>query len=84
MIPSVTEKNAPRPFSGVKPPQSAPGGIGKSCMPTHDEIARRAYEIYVDHDRSEGRSEQDWRQAEEELVQKPQASSLKPQAQFRS
>jgi len=32
----------------------------------HDDIARRAYEIYVEKGYVQGQSEQDWQQAEEE------------------
>lgn len=35
--------------------------------PTHDDIAKRAYEIYVSKGCPEGQSEQIWTQAEQEL-----------------
>jgi hypothetical protein len=35
--------------------------------PTHNEIARRAYEIYLKNGRMQGQSELDWLQAEKEL-----------------
>jgi DUF2934 family protein len=35
--------------------------------PTHDQIALRAYEIYVKNGRNEGHRNQDWEQAEHEL-----------------
>ena len=38
-----------------------------SLMPTHDEIAKRAYEIYIKKGRRQGQSERDWQQAENEL-----------------
>jgi hypothetical protein len=37
------------------------------AAPTHDEIAGRAYEIYVENGRQEGQCEQNWHQAEYEL-----------------
>ena len=37
------------------------------ATPSHEDIARRAYEIHVAHGRRQGQSEQDWLQAEEEL-----------------
>lgn len=45
-------------------PQPAP-----TCAATasHDAIARRAYDIYVETGRAEGRCERNWRQAEEEI-----------------
>ena len=33
---------------------------------THDDIARRAYEIYVEKGCLQGQSEQNWQQAEQE------------------
>ncbi len=34
---------------------------------THDDIAQRAYTLYLEKGRREGQSEQDWLQAEQEL-----------------
>ncbi len=42
-------------------------GHGVITVPTHEEIARRAYEIYLRNGRREGQSEQNWYQAEHEL-----------------
>jgi len=39
-----------------------------SRMPTHDEIAKRAYEIYERNNRQDGRGDQNWLQAEQELT----------------
>lgn len=36
----------------------------KTVEPIHDDIARRAYEIYVEKGYPQGQSEQIWRQAE--------------------
>jgi hypothetical protein len=36
-------------------------------LPTHDEIARRAFEIFEDSGRQPGRCQRNWRQAEDEL-----------------
>ena len=36
-------------------------------MYTHEDIARRAYEIYVEKGCQQGQSEQNWLQAEQEL-----------------
>ena len=38
-----------------------------TAAPTHKEIARRAYEIYIENGRRQGQSEQYWLQAEHEL-----------------
>lgn len=37
--------------------------------PSYAEIAARAYELYVQHGRREGRAHEDWLQAESELLQ---------------
>ena len=37
-------------------------------QPTHDEIRIRAYEIYLDRGGDHGLDEQDWLQAESELI----------------
>ena len=38
-----------------------------AAMLTHEDIARHAYEIYVEKGCQQGQSEQDWLQAEQEL-----------------
>jgi hypothetical protein len=44
-------------------------GISKSYSPpTHDEIARRAYQIFVERGRPEGRDMEHWLEAEAQLV----------------
>ena len=42
-------------------------GLAATAMPTHNDIARRAYEIYVERACRQGQSEQNWLQAEQEL-----------------
>ena len=42
-------------------------GMVSTTMPTHKDIAKRAYEIYVKNGCKEGQSEQNWLQAEQEL-----------------
>ena len=49
---------------GHKASHPGPAAI---AMPTHKDIAKRAYEIYVEKDCHEGQSEQNWLQAEQEL-----------------
>jgi hypothetical protein len=41
--------------------------VSAAAAPTHKEIARRAYEIYIENGRRQGQSEQYWLQAEHEL-----------------
>ena len=45
---------------------SHPGPVA-TAMPTHKDIAKRAYEIYVEKGCQQDQSEQDWLQAEQEL-----------------
>lgn len=42
-------------------------GPAATAMPTHKDIAKRAYEIYVEKACRQGQGEQDWLQAEREL-----------------
>jgi hypothetical protein len=40
--------------------------------PTHEAIARRAYDIYVKTGRKQGQCKQNWQQAEQSLLEQPQ------------
>ena len=83
----ATEKRVHRPFEGIHTARPVPCGNGQPCPPpprTHEEIARCAHDIYIAHGRAEGRSELNWRQAEEQLAQTPRTSPLKPEASSRS
>jgi hypothetical protein len=42
-------------------------GPAATAVPMHKNIAKRAYEIYIEKNRQEGQSEQNWLQAEQEL-----------------
>jgi len=42
-------------------------GPAATAMPTHKDIAKRAYEIYVEKGCPQGQSEQNWLQAEQEM-----------------
>ena len=46
----------------------APEGCGYACPPTHEQIAIRAYELYWESGCQPGRSEQDWFQAQRDLL----------------
>jgi DUF2934 family protein len=39
-------------------------------VPTHDEIASRAYQIYLERGGTPGHALEDWTRAEQELLQK--------------
>jgi|GEM_PF-3008409 len=43
-------------------------------MPTHDEIAGRAYKIYIKNGRRQGQCEHNWQQAENDLCTERKAS----------
>ena len=42
-------------------------GLVATDMLTHEDISRRAYEIYIENGCNEGQSEQNWLKAEQEL-----------------
>src|SRR5687768_15158905 len=47
-----------------------PSGIESLAIePIHDDIARRAYQLYEERGREHGRDQEDWYQAERELRQ---------------
>jgi hypothetical protein len=48
--------------------QRAAGSAAAAQTPTHDEIAVRAYEIYLDEGQPEGRADEHWQRAEAELM----------------
>ena len=53
---------APQQAYGSPRPRPAP-----TAAPTQEDIAKRAYEIYVQKGCPEGQSEENWKQAEREL-----------------
>jgi hypothetical protein len=54
----------------VKAASSAKAAGASSAEPTHDEIAARAYELYLARGSLDGYSEEDWLLAEAELRQR--------------
>ena len=48
--------------------QSDAAAIKQPSGPTHDAIARRAYEIYVEKGLKQGHCMQNWQQAERDLI----------------
>jgi hypothetical protein len=77
MNPTITEY---RPYQAVFTPLAqrdfAPSK-GRPQKPTHEQIAQCAYDIYIEHGRTDGRSERDWQQAEEELAHTATAAAHK-------
>ena len=53
--------------SAAQKTQTGLQSVSVALTPTHKEIARRAYEIYLESGRKQGQSEQYWLQAEQEL-----------------
>src|SRR6185295_3678455 len=62
--PQLREDAAPATFGQGADLPNAPVGEG----PSGDDIARRAYELYLERGGTEGESLQDWLRAEEELT----------------
>jgi hypothetical protein len=63
---STRSSSTPNP-TGTPAPSPATPARGGSTPPTHEQIAARAYEIYLARGGFDGRSEDDWLQAEREL-----------------
>ena len=60
--PQTTPSSIPARAPNTEPVTSAPRNT-----PTHEQIARRAYEIFLARGGTPGNPEQDWFQAEREL-----------------
>jgi hypothetical protein len=54
------------------------GASAATPAPSHDDIARRAYEIYVKRGRQQGQCKQNWRQAEQDLHHEGLATCAAP------
>ena len=54
------------PATPHRPPVPSSGPILTTVF-THDQIAERAYDIYVQNGRQEGQCQQNWKQAENDL-----------------
>ncbi len=52
---------------GTTPRMSAPHAEPQIIVPTHAEIARRAYKAYLESNCEEGRCEANWKQAEQSI-----------------
>ena len=61
--PNASQASAPQPIHEI----SHPRPIAHST-PTHEDIARRAYQIYVEKGYPQDQSEQIWKQAEREQL----------------
>ena len=63
----LTHSQAPRAVAVEPTHDDMHPGRGVITIPTHDDIAKRAYDIYVERGRKQGQCEQNWHQAELEL-----------------
>ncbi|HZI08060.1 MAG TPA: DUF2934 domain-containing protein [Archangium sp.] len=62
---SKTSPNTPAPQMPETPARNA--AASNRATPTHEQIARRAYELFLARGAGHGQHEQDWAQAEREL-----------------
>jgi len=67
--------NASQASTPVQTPQADCCGHTQCGKPTHDQIASRAYDIYVKTGRKQGHCTQNWQQAEQSLHDQSQAKS---------
>ena len=58
-----------------QPPEETPVPVTHTAV-THDDIARRAYEIYLEKGCLQGQSEQNWQQAEQEQKNRSTVTNL--------
>ena len=75
----LTQSKTTQPSSNQQTLMAPHPGSAGTTRPTHAEIAKRAYEIYLKKGRQQGQCERNWLQAEQEL--RPQgmaASQSKP------
>lgn len=78
-LPHVPAPQQPKatPVVASKPIQDLPHPWPvAAATPTHEDIARRAYEIYVEKGYPQGQSEQNWQQAEQEQRNRGLATHL--------
>jgi hypothetical protein len=60
--------STPPPTSRSRNPPPGPATALASRVPTHEEIARRAFELYVARGQDEGSDVSDWLRAQSELA----------------
>jgi len=63
----MTQSKATRILAAEQTHSDMHFGRGVIAEPRHDDIAKRAYEIYLKNGCKEGQGEENWRQAEHEL-----------------
>jgi len=63
----TTQSEATRILAAQQTHSDLHPGHGVITMPTHADIAKRAYDIYVKNGCKQGQCKQNWQQAEHEL-----------------
>jgi hypothetical protein len=63
----TTQSEATRILSAGQTHGDLHPGPGVITLPTHDDIAKRAYDIYVKSGRRQGQCKQNWQEAEHDL-----------------
>jgi len=53
--------------TGAAPAAQKQDGVARPATPSHEDIARRAYDIYERRGRKPGQCQENWHQAEREL-----------------
>jgi hypothetical protein len=66
--PTAPPRSAGVPASLIPSAPVKPSVTPRSDSPTHEQIAKRAYEIWVARGRPHGKDAENWRQAERELL----------------
>ena len=83
--PTSEPKAEPKPEAKAEPKpeaktESKPDAVGTSDLTP--QIAKRAYELYEERDRKDGRSAQDWEKAEQEVRKGASQAGSKPEAKI--
>jgi hypothetical protein len=81
MIAFAAEKRALHPFAHGQMQLAVPSGSERPGPPTHQQIAQRAFDIYVADGRTQGQCHANWYQAEKQLIHESEAAP-KPKAHF--
>lgn len=80
----VTSAFQSKSSASTPPEETAPkAGFHPICLPSHEAISRRAYDIYLQHGRPAGHASDHWFQAIRELVTEAIDSSGEPAGKTR-
>ena len=73
------DSNSPSRTAETTAPQTqgaSQTGSAAPQAPSHNDIARRAFDIYVKKGRQQGQCRQDWQQAEQDMTKETRASHI--------